>query len=195
MEGTLEKIPRKITGDFTNWLQELTKVLMFGAPGVGKLQLLKVLLKELCKEMSWSPSRTLISLDMGSLVAGAKYRGEFEERLKAVLKEFNTSNGQIGIFINEIHTVVSAGKQHYIKLNTQLSTNLLPKLLPRLLLNYTNLSLLLTSPIVRCGLGIYSLRREARVSLNPLEAPGSLIFALRSWCQVLKAQGKWEGEG
>ncbi|PWA69766.1 ATPase, AAA-type, core [Artemisia annua] len=49
------------------------------------------------------PNTKLISLDMGSLVVGAKHRGEFKERLKAVLKEVNTSNGQIGIFINEIH--------------------------------------------------------------------------------------------
>lgn len=51
----------------------------------------------------------LISLDMGSLVAGAKYRGDFEERLKAVLKEVTASNGQIILFIDEIHTVVGAG--------------------------------------------------------------------------------------
>ena len=51
----------------------------------------------------------LISLDMGSLVAGAKYRGEFEERLKAVLKEVTASSGQIILFIDEIHTVVGAG--------------------------------------------------------------------------------------
>ncbi|GJM90396.1 hypothetical protein PR202_ga06673 [Eleusine coracana subsp. coracana] len=51
----------------------------------------------------------LISLDMGALVAGAKFRGEFEERLKAVLKEVSASNGQIILFIDEIHTVVGAG--------------------------------------------------------------------------------------
>lgn len=51
----------------------------------------------------------LISLDMGSLLAGAKYRGDFEERLKAVLKEVTASNGQIILFIDEIHTVVGAG--------------------------------------------------------------------------------------
>lgn len=51
----------------------------------------------------------LISLDMGALVAGAKYRGDFEERLKAVLKEVTSSNGQIILFIDEIHTVVGAG--------------------------------------------------------------------------------------
>ena len=51
----------------------------------------------------------LISLDMGSLIAGAKFRGDFEERLKAVLKEVTASNGQIVLFIDEIHTVVGAG--------------------------------------------------------------------------------------
>src|SRR5439155_21367486 len=52
----------------------------------------------------------VVSLDMGSLVAGAKYRGEFEERLKAVLKEVQDSAGEIVLFIDELHTVVGAGK-------------------------------------------------------------------------------------
>lgn len=51
----------------------------------------------------------LISLDMGSLVAGAKFRGDFEERLKAVLKEVTASNGQVVLFVDEIHMVVGAG--------------------------------------------------------------------------------------
>lgn len=55
----------------------------------------------------------LISLDMGSLLAGAKFRGDFEERLKAVLKEVTASNGQIVLFIDEIHTVVGAGLYPY----------------------------------------------------------------------------------
>lgn len=50
-----------------------------------------------------------MSLDMGSLIAGAKYRGEFEDRLKAVIKEVTSSNGKIILFIDEIHTVVGAG--------------------------------------------------------------------------------------
>ena len=53
--------------------------------------------------------RTLMSLDMGALIAGAKYRGEFEDRLKAVIKEVTDSNGKIVLFIDEIHTVVGAG--------------------------------------------------------------------------------------
>lgn len=59
----------------------------------------------------YSPLSTLqlVSLDMGSLIAGAKFRGDFEERLKAVLKEVTASNGQIILFIDEIHTVVGAG--------------------------------------------------------------------------------------
>ena len=71
------------------------------------------------KQLSWSFSFILmfhtyvifqlISLDMGALLAGSKYRGDFEERLKAVLKEVTASNGQIILFIDEIHTVVGAG--------------------------------------------------------------------------------------
>lgn len=53
--------------------------------------------------------RTLMALDMGALIAGAKYRGEFEDRLKAVLKEVSDSSGKIVLFIDEIHTVVGAG--------------------------------------------------------------------------------------
>lgn len=53
--------------------------------------------------------RSLMALDMGALIAGAKYRGEFEDRLKAVIKEVTSSNGKIVLFIDEIHTVVGAG--------------------------------------------------------------------------------------
>lgn len=56
----------------------------------------------------------LISLDMGALIAGAKYRGEFEDRLKAVLKEVTDSEGQTILFIDEIHTVVGAGMQYLL---------------------------------------------------------------------------------
>ena len=54
--------------------------------------------------------KTIFSLDMGSLIAGAKYRGEFEERLKAVLNEIDKSDGKIILFIDEIHNIVGAGK-------------------------------------------------------------------------------------
>src|SRR5690606_14716671 len=54
--------------------------------------------------------KTIFSLDMGALLAGAKYRGEFEERLKAVLSEIKNSDGQIILFIDELHTIVGAGK-------------------------------------------------------------------------------------
>ena len=54
--------------------------------------------------------KTIFSLDMGALVAGAKYRGEFEERLKAVLNEVRKSEGKILLFIDELHTIVGAGK-------------------------------------------------------------------------------------
>ena len=53
--------------------------------------------------------RRLVALDMGALVAGAKFRGEFEERLKAVLKEVQEASGQVILFIDELHTVVGAG--------------------------------------------------------------------------------------
>lgn len=54
--------------------------------------------------------KTIFSLDMGALIAGAKFRGEFEERLKAVLKEVKKSDGRIILFIDEIHNIVGAGK-------------------------------------------------------------------------------------
>jgi ATP-dependent Clp protease ATP-binding subunit ClpB len=58
----------------------------------------------------WLKDRAVFSLDMGSLLAGAKYRGEFEERLKAVLNEIKQSEGRVVLFIDELHTIVGAGK-------------------------------------------------------------------------------------
>ncbi len=84
---------------------------LIGEPGVGKTAIAEGLAQRIVRgDVPASlQDRTLISLDMGSLIAGAKYRGEFEERLKAVLKEVTESSGQIVLFIDEIHTVVGAG--------------------------------------------------------------------------------------
>ncbi|XP_072995129.1 chaperone protein ClpB3, mitochondrial-like [Typha latifolia] len=84
---------------------------IIGEPGVGKTAIAEGLAQRIVRGDVPEPllNRKLISLDMGSLLAGAKFRGDFEERLKAVLKEVTSSNGQIILFIDEIHTVVGAG--------------------------------------------------------------------------------------
>ncbi|GAA0176378.1 protease [Lithospermum erythrorhizon] len=84
---------------------------IIGEPGVGKTAIAEGLAQRIIRGDVPEPllNRKLISLDMGSLLAGAKFRGDFEERLKAVLKEVTSSNGQIILFIDEIHTVVGAG--------------------------------------------------------------------------------------
>ncbi|MFN3927845.1 MAG: ATP-dependent chaperone ClpB [Pseudanabaenaceae cyanobacterium] len=85
--------------------------ILIGEPGVGKTAIAEALAQRIISgDVPESlRDRKLISLDMGALIAGAKYRGEFEERLKAVLKEVTESKGQIILFIDEIHTVVGAG--------------------------------------------------------------------------------------
>lgn len=85
---------------------------LIGEPGVGKTAIAEGLAQRIVRGdvPDTLKDRKVFSLDMGSLVAGAKYRGEFEERLKAVLQEVKKSEGQIILFIDELHTIVGAGK-------------------------------------------------------------------------------------
>ncbi len=85
---------------------------LIGEPGVGKTAIAEGLAQRIARGdvPEGLKGKTLFALDMGALIAGAKYRGEFEERLKAVLKEVTDSEGNILLFIDELHTVVGAGK-------------------------------------------------------------------------------------
>src|SRR5436309_5534115 len=85
---------------------------LIGEPGVGKTAIVEGLARRIVAgDVPDSlKEKRLVALDLGALIAGAKYRGEFEERLKAVLQEITKARGQIILFIDEIHTMVGAGK-------------------------------------------------------------------------------------
>ena len=85
---------------------------LIGEPGVGKTAIVEGLAQRIVRGdvPEGLKDRTVFSLDMTALMAGAMYRGQFEERLKAVLKEIKESDGKIILFIDEIHTIVGAGK-------------------------------------------------------------------------------------
>ncbi len=89
-----------------------TTPVLIGEPGVGKTAIAEGLAQRIVRGdvPENLKDRTVFSLDMGALVAGAKYRGEFEERLKSVLNEVKKSEGKIILFIDELHTIVGAGK-------------------------------------------------------------------------------------
>ena len=131
MKDVLKKYGRDITESVRNGkvdpvigrdeeIRNITRILsrktknnpvLIGEPGVGKTAIVEGLAMRIIKgDVPTSlKDKKIWELDMGALVAGAKYRGEFEERLKAVLKEIKESNGEIIMFIDEIHMIVGAG--------------------------------------------------------------------------------------
>ena len=132
MTNVLEKYGRDITKNVRDGkvdpvigrdeeIREITRILsrktknnpvLIGEPGVGKTAIVEGLASRIVKgDVPDSlKNKTIWELDMGSLIAGAKYKGEFEERLKAVLKEVTESNGNIIMFIDEIHMIVGSGE-------------------------------------------------------------------------------------
>ncbi|MDD4298764.1 MAG: AAA family ATPase [Bacilli bacterium] len=132
LENVLEKYGRDIVKDVKDGkidpvigrdeeVRSITRILsrktknnpvLIGEPGVGKTAIVEGLARRIVAGdvPNSLKDKTIWELDMGALIAGAKYRGEFEERLKAVLKEIKDSNGQIIMFIDEIHVIVGAGK-------------------------------------------------------------------------------------
>ena len=133
LENVLEKYGRDITASVNNGkvdpvigrdeeIRSLTRILsrktknnpvLIGEPGVGKTAIVEGLAQRIIKGdiPDTLKDKKVWELDMGALVAGAKYRGEFEERLKAVLKEIKNSDGEIIMFIDEIHMIVGAGAE------------------------------------------------------------------------------------
>ncbi len=91
--------------------------MLIGDPGVGKTAIVEGLAQRIMRGdvPEGLRDRVVFALDMGALVAGAKYRGEFEERLKAVLNEVRSAEGRILLFIDELHTVVGAGASEGVR--------------------------------------------------------------------------------
>ena len=132
MTNVLEKYGRDITKNVKDGkvdpvigrdeeIREITRILsrktknnpvLIGEPGVGKTAIVEGLASRIVKgDVPDSlKNKTIWELDMGALIAGAKYKGEFEERLKAVIKKVTESNGDIIMFIDEIHMIVGSGE-------------------------------------------------------------------------------------